>query len=115
MNHVMKERIRRGLYAFHDEYWKDVSEDAKNVCCQADVFVQAPSKASNVIHMFGALCPAGPRPADDESPRSPDCPRLAQQSLGDWQGRPGMSGHAVSLLLPRRFFFFTNNVQECGR
>ena len=27
----MKQRIRTGTFAFHDEYWKDVSEPAKEV------------------------------------------------------------------------------------
>ena len=31
MNFVLRERIRRGLYAFHDEYWSTVSADAKEV------------------------------------------------------------------------------------
>lgn len=31
MNFVLRERIRRGLYAFHEEFWSQVSADAKEV------------------------------------------------------------------------------------
>eukprot|EP00730_Choanoeca_flexa_P016132 TRINITY_DN7563_c0_g1_i5.p2 TRINITY_DN7563_c0_g1~~TRINITY_DN7563_c0_g1_i5.p2 ORF type:complete len:213 (+),score=35.85 TRINITY_DN7563_c0_g1_i5:861-1499(+) len=34
MSSAMKQRIRTGTFAFHDEYWKDVSEDAKELIRQ---------------------------------------------------------------------------------
>jgi hypothetical protein len=50
----MKQRIRTGTFAFHDEYWKDVSNPAKevdephNLCQPLSVLVYIVSQYPNV-------------------------------------------------------------------